>query len=239
MMVTDLKPYLSLTTMLNYNHETIQTLIDIKQWRKLSTYDAIGAIYTYVRDEIHFGYNADDRLSASQVLKDGYGQCNTKGTLLMALFRALDIPCRLHGFTIHNALQCGAIPKYLLTLAPPRIIHSWVEIYFEHQWLNLEGYIIDNAYLSQVQHKFKTDNMPFSGYGIATDNLIKPDINWRGRSTYIQRNGIADDFGIYTQPDDFYHEYGSNLRGIKKLAFRFLLRHLMNANVNKIRLHGI
>ncbi len=38
-------------------------------------------------------------------MKDGYGQCNTKGTLFMALFRSVDIPCRFHGFTIDKKLQ--------------------------------------------------------------------------------------------------------------------------------------
>lgn len=41
-----------------------------------------------VRDDIVFGYNIDDEIPASKVLADGYGQCNTKGTLFMALLRA-------------------------------------------------------------------------------------------------------------------------------------------------------
>ena len=56
-----------------------------------------------------FGYNIDDNISASKVLADGYGQCNTKGTLFMALLRACNIPCRVHGFTIDKKLQKGAM----------------------------------------------------------------------------------------------------------------------------------
>ena len=80
-MTTLSKDCLLETPMLDFNHPQIQSLIQQRKWRKLPPYDAIGAIYNYVRDEIHFGYNADDRLPASRVLKDGYGQCNTKGTL--------------------------------------------------------------------------------------------------------------------------------------------------------------
>lgn len=50
------------------------------------------AKYNFVRDEILFGYNADDTILASRVLAEGYGQCNTKGTLFMALLRGADIP---------------------------------------------------------------------------------------------------------------------------------------------------
>ncbi|WP_017223213.1 transglutaminase-like domain-containing protein [Moritella dasanensis] len=233
------KEYRQETSMLDFNHPHIQSLIEQRKWQSLSQYDAIGAIYNFVRDETRFGYNKDDRLTASQVLKDGYGQCNTKGTLLMALLRAVGISTRFHGFTIYNDLQRGAIPNYLFRVAPPRIIHSWVEVYQDGRWINLEGYILDKDYLKQVQSHFANQSKSFSGYGIATKCLSNPDIDWQGQDTYIQSEGIADDFGIYTQPDDFYSNYGSNLSGIKKVMFRYVLRHLMNFNVNKIRTKGI
>ena len=227
--------YLKTTPMLDYLNKDIQQLITLHGWRDLSQYDAIGAVYNFVRDDIAFGYNRDDTLTASQVLKDGYGQCNTKGTLLMALLRALNIQTRFHGFTIFNELQRGAIPAYMFSFAPQKIIHSWVEIYFEGRWLDLEGYIIDRQYLSVIQAQFSDQCESFSGFGIATACLKKPDNEWQGNSTYIQKEGIADDFGLYDQPDDFYKEKGSNLTGIKKPLFRYLLRYLMNANVKRIR----
>jgi hypothetical protein len=64
-------------------------------------------------------------------------------------------------------------------------------------------------------------------------------VDWIGKDTYIQSDGIADDFGIYEQPDDFYSKHGSNLTGIKKVLFRYALRHLININVNKIRSNGV
>ncbi len=233
------KDYLTVTPMLDFTHPDIQALVEQKGWQQLSEYDAIGEIYSYVRDDIQFGYNADDRLAASQVLKDGYGQCNTKGTLLMALLRAVGIPTRFHGFTIYNDLQKGAIPNYLFAIAPERIIHSWVEVSLNDKWINLEGYIIDRPYLEKVQARYSEQGTQFSGYGIATKCLSNPAIDWRGEDTYIQKEGIADDFGVYVQPDNFYREHGSNLSGIKKGLFRYLLRHLMNKNVNRIRAKGL
>jgi transglutaminase-like putative cysteine protease len=232
------KDYLQETSMLDFMHPHIQSLVDKKEWKKLSQYDAIGAIYNYVRDEVRFGYNKDDRLAASQVLKDGYGQCNTKGTLLMALLRAVGIATRFHGFTIYNELQRGAIPNYLFKIAPDRIIHSWVEVYQGGRWINLEGYILDNDYLQQVQNRFAEHSGSFSGYAIATKCLSNPNVDWKGQDTYIQSEGIADDFGVFTQPEDFYSVHGSNLSGIKEVMFRYVLRHFMNRNVNKIRTNG-
>jgi hypothetical protein len=233
------KQYLQITPMLDFKSAAISQLIASRGWKDLSSYDAIDAVYNFVRDDIKFGYNKDDTLTASKVLADGYGQCNTKGTLLMALLRGVGIPTRFHGFTIFNELQKGAIPNYLFFFAPKRIIHSWVEVYFEGQWLDLEGYIIDKSYLNKIQESFADQCDSFSAYGIATKCLKKPENDWKGTSTYIQKEGIADDFGIYDQPDEFYAEKGSNLKGFKRILFRYGLRHLMNFNVAKIREKGV
>lgn len=231
--------HLSETPLLDFQHAAMQRLLAERGWLELGTYDKIGAIYRFVRDEIPFGYNADDNLTASQVLQDGYGQCNTKGTVLMALLRAAGIPTRLHGFTIYNAMQKGAIPSWIFWLAPRRILHSWVEVYYEGRWLDIEGYIIDQPYLAQIQKTFADQCEAYSGYAIATTCLKNPQNDWLGENTYIQKEGIADDLGVYDQPDTFYAQKGTNLRGLKRVLYRYVVRHLINRNVQKIRRVGI
>jgi hypothetical protein len=229
--------HLETTQILNYQHPSIQALIEHKNWRSLTPEKAVKSVYYYIRDEIKFGYNRDDSISASEVLTDGYGQCNTKSTLFMTLLRALGIPCRFHGFTIFNALQSGAIPKYLMLFAPKRILHSWVEVKLNGQWFDHEGFIIDKAFLQKIQNAFP-HNEKFSGYGIDVPHLQQPENEFNGCNTYIQSGGIADDFGVFNAPDEFYQRYGSNLSGLKKLLYRYVLRHLINRNVASIRQNG-
>lgn len=230
--------YTARSVMLNFQHPSIQQLIHQHGWQDLTRTQAVREIYYFVRDEIKFGYNRHDRIEASEVLRDGYGQCNTKSTLFMALLRALDVPCRLHGFTIYNALQRGAIPNYLMPLAPQRILHSWVEVLLDDDWIDVEGFIIDQAFLTQVQRAYP-NRKSFSGYGVAVPCLQNPANEFDNGNTYIQAEGIADDFGRFDSPDVFYAQYGSNLRGLKKWAFRYLFRHLMNRNLEHIRQYGI
>lgn len=47
--------------------------------------------------------------------------------------------------------------------------------------------------------------------------------------------GVNRDFGVFDDPDTFYAQYGANLRGVRRLLFVYLIRHLMNANVRTIR----
>ena len=227
---------LGATRLLDFEHPTLQQLCRTRQWDELLEFDRIGAIYDFVRNEIPFGYNLSDDLPASQVLADGLGQCNTKGTLLMALLRASGIACRFHGFTINKTLQRGAITGLAYLLAPRSILHSWVEVWFDGRWVNLEGFILDQAYLTALQQRF-AGRQAFCGYGAATSNLANPPVRWEGRSTYIQKEGINADLGVFDAPDDFYRRFGTNLRGLKRWLFAHVVRHQMNRNVARLRAH--
>ena len=223
------------TPLLDPTHPRIQALVAQRGWRMLPERERIGAIYDFVRDEIAFGYNLADDLPASRVLADGIGQCNTKGTLFMALLRACGIPCRLHGFTIDKALQKGAITGVAYVLAPRSIVHSWVEVWFDGRWRELEGFILDGAYLRALQQRFATHQGPFYGYGAATPDLQRPPVEWQGGNTYIQKDGINHDFGVFDDPDAFYARHGANLSGIKRWLFQAVVRRWMNRNVARIR----
>lgn len=99
--------YLKETNLLNYSCSSIEKLVNDRKWNDLDDFNKMKEIYYFVKDEILFGYNISDDISAEKVLKDGYGQCNTKGILFMALLRKVHIPCRIHGFTIDKKLQKG------------------------------------------------------------------------------------------------------------------------------------
>lgn len=238
MTTIDAPALLRQTPLLDHTHPRIQALIAERGWRQLPERERIAAIYDFVRDEIAFGYNLADDLPASRVLADGLGQCNTKGTLFMALLRACGIPCRLHGFTIDKALQKGAITGAAYVLAPRSIVHSWVEVWFDGRWLELEGFILDGAYLQALQRRFATHQGPFCGFGAATPDLQRPPVEWRGGNTYIQKDGINHDFGVFNDPDAFYARHGANLSGFKRWLFQALVRRWMNRNVAHIRASG-
>ncbi len=230
-----MKKYLEKTSILDFNHTLIQKLISEKKWSGLDDAKKIENIYNYVRDDIKFGYNVDDSITASQVLQDGYGQCNTKANLFMALLRAVGIPNRIHGFTIDKALQKGAITGVWYLLSPKNILHSWVEVYHNDTWYKLEGIILDKPYLSALQKKFSSCSTTFCGYGVCSDNFQHPQIEWNFNNTYIQDKGINQDFGLYTSPDEFYREHKQKLNPLKRWVYRNFVRHLMNKNIERIR----
>ncbi len=227
--------YLLETPMLDFSSPAIQALIAQRGWRAMGEFERIRAIYNYVRDEILFGYNTDDGIPASKVLADGYGQCNTKGTLFMALLRGCGVPCRVHGFTIDKKLQKGAMTGLVYALAPGNVFHSWVEVYLDGVWYELEAFILDKAYLEGLQDANPDCTGAFCGYGVAVRDFRHPVIDFDRNNTYIQSEGINQDFGIYDSPDELLGRHGQEMSRLKAFVYRNLGRHLMNANVRKLR----
>lgn len=225
--------HLQETRILDFRDKAIQQLIADRGWTDLTAHERIGAAYDFVRNDILFGYNAEDNLPASTVLADGFGQCNTKSTLLMALLRALDIPCRFHGFTIDKSLQRGIVPELVYPLAPRDIIHSWVEVFHEGRWIALEGFILDDGVLTALQTAFPRRER-LCAYGAGTDSLQAPQVEWSGQETYIQRTGINRDLGVYDAPDAFYTKH-RQLSGLRGLFYRLVVRPWMNKRVSNLR----
>ena len=207
--------YLKETKMLDYTNANIQQLIRERGWKNINEFERLKSIYDFVRDEILFGYNIDDNVPASKVLADGYGQCNTKGTLFMAILRACNIPCRVHGFTIDKKLQKGAMTGVVYKNAPQNVFHSWVEVYFEDRWYELEAFILDKKYLQKVQEKNSDCKGAFCGYGVAVKDFKNPIIDFDRNNTYIQSEGINQDFGVYDSPDDLLKEHHQEMSAIK------------------------
>ncbi len=227
--------YLAETPMLDYSAPKLQSLIQSRGWKAMDPFPRIQSIYLFVRDEILFGYNTDDGIPASRVLQDGYGQCNTKGTLLMALLRGCGIPCRIHGFNIDKRLQKGAMTGLVYRQAPAEIFHSWVEILCEDTWYELEAFILDKPYLESLQAAFPQCDGEFCGYGVAVKDFRHPVIDFDRNDTYIQSEGIVRDFGVYDDPDTLLQAHHQQMSPMKAFVYRHIGRHLMNRNVKKMR----
>lgn len=229
------KKFLEPTKMLNYKSQKLQELIKSRKWNELDEYNKINSVYDFVQNEIQFGYNREDTLTAEQVFVERYGQCNTKATLLMALLRGIGIPCRLHGFEVSKEFQRGATTALISFFAPKYIIHTWAEVYYNSQWLALEGVITDKRYFNVIKRKYKHEKGEFKRFAIATKNLSSLNIEWNGEATYIQSAAIVTDLGIWNNPDEFFSKYAQNFCILKHFMYIHCGRKIMNHNVKRIR----
>lgn len=230
-----MEEYLKETKMLNFNSAKISDLVRKKGWLELDEFHKIKNIYEFVQNDILFGYNSTDILSAVEVLQDGFGQCNTKATLLMALLRSVNIPCRLHAFNVSKDFQKGALPQIIYLLAPKYILHTWVEVFFNDKWIALEGVIIDKNYLYTVQQKYTEYKGIFKKFAIATKDVETVNIDWTGNDVFIQKEAVVDDYGIFSSPDILFSKHTQNMSKIKLYLYSHIGTKMMTKRVFKIR----
>lgn len=229
--------YLEPTQLLDYGHPRLRALIAERGWEDMTEFERIGAIYDFVRNEILFGYSVSDDRPASAVLRDGYGQCNTKATLMMALLRATGIPCRLHGAAVDKRLQRGMAPELFYRGWRGEIAHSWVEVLFDGRWTALEGVILDREYLDGVRASVDVGHGAYCGLAVGTEDLLAPPIEWRGTDTAIQETAVNADFGTFDKPEAFFDRH-ANFGGLRGWTFRYLIQPAMNRKVRAIRAAG-
>ena len=122
-----------------------------------------------------------------------------------------------------------AFPDYL------KLLVGWVEINFENQWYELEAFILDKTYIKKLQEQNSECTGAFCGYGVAVKDFRNLIIEFDRNNTYIQSEGINQDFGVYDCPDELLKEHHQEISAFKAFAYRHIARHLMNRNVRKIR----
>ena len=94
---------------------------------------------------------------------------------------------------------------------------------------------MDQKYLSSLQKIFAGCTGYFCGYGVGVSDFQHPIIDFDRNNTYIQSEGITQNFGVYDSPDELLKNHHQEISAIKAFAYRHLGRHLMNCKVNKIR----
>lgn len=136
----------------------------------------------------------------------------------------------LFGYNVDDSMT-GLVYR----LAPRDVFHSWVEVLLEGTWYELEAFIIDRAYLERLQAANPGCTGAFCGFGVAVSDLRHPVIDFNRNSTYIQSEGINRDFGVYDTPDELLKHHHQDMSPLKAFVYRNLGRHLMNANVRRVR----
>ena len=220
----------------DYNHPKVQeTALKLVQ-NKIDVREKIQQIFNFVRDEIKFGFPIEgDWTTASKTLETKIGQCNTKGTLFLALCKAAGIPARIHFSLIKREIQRGIFPEFLYILLPKKLSHSWIEVEVTGKWVRIDGYINDLIFFRGAKNKLSEKKWD-TGFSIAGNNeSLSPELNFE-QEKFEQMHAVTEDHGTWDDPIKYYQSnlYRNRPNIFKEILYRIFIPYV-NARINKIR----
>ena len=130
--ITDLTPYLSSSPNCQVTNAAIVALAEQLTKGMTNSLDKATAIYNYVRDSVSYSFYYDTKYGAVGTLNSKTGNCVDHSHLLIALFRAADLPARYaHGTCTFSSGTYG---------------HVWTQVLIGNTWVVCDATSARNSF---------------------------------------------------------------------------------------------
>jgi hypothetical protein len=197
---SDLDQYLISTPMCNCIHPLVQECVHRVVANAQTAQEKAILIFNFVRDTIRFSI-AFSKSKASQILRQGYGECITKTNVQVALLRAAGIPARMRWVMAQTKVLTGLVAPFMLRFMKPDASHFWTECWLGDRWISCEAMLDKPLYEGMLK------------CGLITMNEI-PIIDWDGENNLeILKPWITCDRGFVSSADDAIKAYHNNHEG--------------------------
>lgn len=225
-------------TLVDHDHplvlETARKLAEGKD----SELETLEGIFLFVRDAISFQFPTRwsewDRVTASRVIELGYGYCNTKATLMVALCRACGVVARVHYGAIGIGIMRGIFPALAFPFLPKTGPHSWTEVDIAGEWRPIDSYINDEALFRAARARLEESGRAV-GYSLACVNgKCSCEFNF-GDKGFVHMGAVVDDRGTWQDPSDFFATDRYVTFNALQRSLYPLMAALSNRNIRKLR----
>lgn len=197
---SDASQFLIATPMCDYSHPLIQECANRVVADGQTEREKAILIFNFVRDTIRFSI-AFSKSKASQILRQGFGECITKTNVQVALLRAVGIPARMHWVMAQTKVLTGLVAPFMLRSMPPEASHFWTECYLRDHWISCEILLDKPLYEGMLKQEL-----------ITMDQI--PTIDWDGKKDLVVlKPWITSDRGYVASADEAHQAYQNNGEG--------------------------
>jgi hypothetical protein len=211
---------------------TVQKVVAQVAARTTTEKERALALHDYVRERVKFGFSKYfDAGTPDDTLACGIGYCNTKSSLLVAMFRAAGLESFMHFVVIPKVILKGAMPVMNYWMVPAEVSHAYVEVKVDGRWCAIESHIVDTPLLQAAQARLAAEGLAL-GYAArrGATNV------WDGCSdVFVQSDPahLIEDHGRVEDLDDYFHSrrYRNQMFGV---TFNTIFKLMGNAGVAPI-----
>ena len=220
----------------DYDHPLVRETARGLSSGETSVVGVLERFFYYVRDDIRFGFPVEgDLVKASETIRCKVGQCNTKGTLFLALCKVVDIPARIHFSLIKKEIQRGLFAGIGYVLLPSLLSHSWLEVKIDQRWVGIDSFINDLMFFQAGKTALKEKGWT-TGYSISCasgDCSAEFNIEKEG---FVQMDAVVTDHGVWNDPSEYYRTdaYRNRPNPVKMLFYRLMIKRV-NRRVARMR----
>lgn len=185
------------TVTLQTDHPAVQ--IQAKKLTQLKagpTEKAI-AVFQYIRSMPFRTISDPTAVTASRVLRAGYGDSHSKGMLFISMLRGLRIPARMRIVDLGPAFLYG-----ILDTDGRCVSHAISEVYLEGRWSRVDAYCVDLKLGLAARARLIGEGRRL-GYGVHLNGQVA----WDGHHDAFGQFSLSDpsslpleDLGVYDDP---------------------------------------
>lgn len=196
------------------------------------------ALFYFVRDRISFRFPATfrewDKVKASNVIQCGFGYCNTKATLLVALCRACGLAARVHYGLIRAEIMRGIFPSFAFPFLGDSGPHSWTEVEIEGEWKPIDSYINDEELYRAARARLEETGRSL-GYSLAcVDGKCSCEFNF-GDKGFVHMGAVVEDHGVWEDASQYFAtDRYATFKGVQRLLYP-VVASISNRNIEKLR----
>lgn len=222
----------------DHNHELVMSIAAGFSKGQETVLQVLESLFIFVRDRIKFGFPVRwaewDRVTASRVIQCGFGYCNTKATLLVALCRAVGIPARVHFGLISAEIMRGIFPSFVFPFLPESGAHSWTEIEIDGKWEPIDSYINDQALYQAARTRLEESGNSI-GYSLAcVDGKCSSEFNF-GEKGFVHMGAVIEDHGPWDDASQYFTtDKYLKLNALQRRLFP-VIAGMSNVNIERLR----
>lgn len=220
----------SIPILADFDHPLVRETAERLTEGATTVREKLEKLFYYVRDNIEFFFpDQGDLVKASDTITLGKGQCNTKGTLFLALCKAAGIHARIHFSLIKKEIQRGLFTKIGYWLMPDLLSHSWIEVDVDGRWRRIDSYINDEAFYRAGKSELMSKGWD-TGYSISCSSGESNISFTLDEEKFVQMDAVVGDHGVWDEPSVYYE---TDLYKNRPNALTLVLYRLLIGRVNK------